>query len=217
MKMDHFVKLSIAVLGLSLLTACHNPRSPFGKNPDNVPASAACAGNQYLEKWGCSLTNIQHAAQRGDPDAQYALGYMYFNGINTARDPQTAELWIRRAAAQGQPLAAKSVQILRGGNEGRISSPRASEPRRENVTVSPQGGSQGGSQGGPQRTSQAPSMYQPKEDVTALNSAKPEKPLKENLPAYGESKTEHKQAVIDVLQSKQSNSEASGSQDSSGG
>ncbi|WP_100622910.1 SEL1-like repeat protein [Candidatus Coxiella mudrowiae] len=44
---------------------------------------------------------------------QYALGYMYFfYGIGTVRDTDVALLWIRRAAAQEQPLAIRATQIL---------------------------------------------------------------------------------------------------------
>lgn len=43
---------------------------------------------------------------------QYALGYMYFYGIGTVRDTDVALLWIRRVAAQEQPLAIRATQIL---------------------------------------------------------------------------------------------------------
>ena len=32
------------------------------------------------------------------------VGYMYYNGIGTVKDPESAMIWIK-PAAQGQPLA----------------------------------------------------------------------------------------------------------------
>jgi len=63
-------------------------------------------------KYNCDIERIQAAAEDGDPDAQYALGYMYYYGIDTVKDQQTALLWIKRSAAQGQPLAKKAWSLL---------------------------------------------------------------------------------------------------------
>lgn len=79
--------------------------------------TAACDRNYYLQKYDCSMSKIQTAAQEGDPDAQYALGYMYFYAIGTRRDIDSAKLWIRRAASQGQPLALKASHILNYSGE----------------------------------------------------------------------------------------------------
>ena len=56
---------------------------------------------------------MEQAAEKNDPDAEYALGYMYYNGIGTVSDPDTAYIWIQRAADQGQPLAVKAIHAIR--------------------------------------------------------------------------------------------------------
>lgn len=92
---------SVVALGLS---SCSTNNS--------MDSSSVCSNNPFLQQYNCSLTAVQQAAEKGQPDAQYALGYMYYYGIGTAKDQQKAMLWIRRAANQGQPLAIKAVQML---------------------------------------------------------------------------------------------------------
>ena len=96
---------SLIMLGASsaflLLAACSHDKN---NESQSFAGTSACGNNPYLQKYGCSLSTIEAAAQNGDPDAQYALGYMYFYGIGTVRDTKAAQLWINRAAAQGQRL-----------------------------------------------------------------------------------------------------------------
>lgn len=63
--------------------------------------------------------NYRHAfirlkpfADRGQPDAQYAVGYMYYYGQGVVEDRQKAYLWICRAAKAGQAEALKAMTIL---------------------------------------------------------------------------------------------------------
>lgn len=108
-------RLSILALSILpiLLVSCQHAQTD---RSNSEVSSAACAGNAYLAKYGCSIERIQQAAEEGSPDAQYALGYMYYYGISTVRDPETAELWIKRAADQGQPLAKRALGLIRSGN-----------------------------------------------------------------------------------------------------
>lgn len=106
---------SVAVAVLTALTAgCQ--RAPVShhdaqsKNP-----SPACSSNPYLMRYGCSVKKVQLAAENGNADAQYALGYMYYYGIDTVQDRETGELWIQRSAAQGQPLAKKAWSLINSG------------------------------------------------------------------------------------------------------
>ena len=98
---------------LSVLTACSH--APSNTTDGNGTTSAGCSTNPYLMKYGCSIERIQAAAEAGNPDAQYALGYMYYYGIDTVKDKDTAELWIQRSANQGQPLAKKAWSLINTG------------------------------------------------------------------------------------------------------
>jgi len=102
----------VSLLGL-MIAACHKPSDAMGGSDvvDRIPAED-CASNTYLQKYDCSVSRIRQAANRGDPDAQYALAYIYYYGIGTAQDKQAAKLWMNRAAAQGQPLAKTADDLL---------------------------------------------------------------------------------------------------------
>lgn len=99
--------LASAIAAPLLLVGCSSHFSGSEKVPPHL-----CQKNAFLKKYNCSLSAIERAASNGDPDAQYALGYMYFYGVGTVRDTEAATLWINRAAAQGQPLAKRAQSLM---------------------------------------------------------------------------------------------------------
>lgn len=101
-------------LTLSVLSGCsgHGDGTQASDSDSSFAGTPACESNSFLQKYDCSLAKIEQSAERGDPDAQYALGYIYFYGVGTVRDLDAARLWIRKAAVQGQPLAIKASGIL---------------------------------------------------------------------------------------------------------
>ncbi len=104
------IKLAAAGVATTLLfTGCSHYNS--GQS-HSFKGTTACNNNPFLQKFDCSVPKVRASAENGNPDAQYALGYMYFYGVGTNRDVRAAKLWIRRAAAQGQPLAIQAKHIL---------------------------------------------------------------------------------------------------------
>lgn len=101
--------LSCIAILVSIITLCACSKSPT--SPSQAKMSA-CSNDPYLMKYNCSVSRVQQLASQGDPDAQYALGYMYYYGVSTVRDEDNARLWISRSAAQGQPLAKKAMVML---------------------------------------------------------------------------------------------------------
>ncbi len=99
-------------MSLALLACSHSPSSKSSASYSSATSNSACVGNHYLEKYSCSIDKMEEAAQMGDPDAQYALGYMYYYGINTVQDSNTARMWINKAALQGQPLAKQALSVI---------------------------------------------------------------------------------------------------------
>lgn len=161
--------LPIVLLGLLLASCAKFHNSSQKNNP------AACSGNVFLARYGCSLTRVEAAAQSGNPDAQYALGYMYYYGIGTVRDPQTARLWIKKAAAQGQPLAIRASRLM-------------SQGVHLNSMSSSHSNYYGGS-GTTRQNSRSPSLYQKKEDVSSMNAKTSGQSVKQVLPNYGKGKS----------------------------
>jgi len=78
---------------------------PLHAAPVNLPPSA-------IQSNSLSVEQLQQAAEAGDPDAQYALGYMYYNGKNVSPDTQMGLNWIKRASVQGQEQAIEAMRLL---------------------------------------------------------------------------------------------------------
>lgn len=174
-RLRHLIILSALPL---FLAACGRP------HPDHDQINEyTCAGNAYLSKYDCSIERIQRAAEEGNPDAQYALGYMYYYGISTIRDQETAGLWIKRAADQGQPLAKRAWKLI---NSGAIFSDLHQAAQYH---------------GGKRAPVSHDSIYQPKADVTQLNVQTDTAPITDHLPAYQADRS--KQPVLEVLKPKE--------------
>ena len=87
-------------------------------------------GQQYFQEqdYVHAFKMLKPLAQKGNADAQYALGYMYYYGKGVPKDYQLAVKWMRAAASQGQPLAQQALgqlqeQIVSNSNKGMLSGP----------------------------------------------------------------------------------------------
>src|SRR3990167_7844375 len=191
--------LFVSLVLMCVVVACSKEGPSNGKS---FKGTTACSTNAFLQKYDCSLSRVEEAAQSGDPDAQYALGYMYFYGIGTVRDTKAAKLWIRRAAAQGQPLAIRATHILNykeypgmgrasisasSNNNNNASSGTSSTESRSIHANAPEGPT----------SAHVPSYKQL--DVDEANTKTPTKSLNEHLPAYKKAK---QPAPLEVLQKK---------------
>ena len=59
-----------------------------------------------------AFIRLKPQAEKGQPDAQYAVGYMYYYGQGVVEDREQAWHWITCAANAGQPDAIEAVHIL---------------------------------------------------------------------------------------------------------
>ncbi len=59
-----------------------------------------------------AFIRLKPEAEKGQPDAQYAVGYMYYYGQGVVEDRKKAWYWITRAAKAGQVDAQQAVKIL---------------------------------------------------------------------------------------------------------
>ncbi|MDP1603292.1 MAG: tetratricopeptide repeat protein [Legionella sp.] len=60
-----------------------------------------------------AFIRLKPEAEKGHPDAQYAIGYMYYYGQGVVEDKEQAWKWINRAAHKGQPQAIAALKIIR--------------------------------------------------------------------------------------------------------
>jgi len=59
-----------------------------------------------------AFIRLMPAAKAGDPEAQYAVAYMYFYGQGVVENREKAIYWMKAAAKLGQPKAAQAMKIL---------------------------------------------------------------------------------------------------------
>jgi hypothetical protein len=60
-----------------------------------------------------AFIRLKPEAEKGQPDAQYAVGYMYYYGQGVVEDREQAWKWINRAAHAGQPEAIAALKIIK--------------------------------------------------------------------------------------------------------
>ncbi len=119
------------LIGTALLTACATQPRADHSGPKAVVATLrhgrlAYRAGRYVE----AMRLLAPLAHAGNADAQYTIGYLYYYGYGTNRDPQQASKWIRRAAAQGNVRAITALRTLllinaRSGSAVRTTGPMA--------------------------------------------------------------------------------------------
>lgn len=67
------------------------------------------------ENYRTAFIKLKPEAMKGQPDAQYAVGYMYYYGQGIVEDRKKAWYWIHRAAQAGQLDALQAEAILVDG------------------------------------------------------------------------------------------------------
>jgi DamX protein len=105
MKLVQYYVIIFSIIGI-LLMNCTSAEMPSRTNQKN--------SSQY----SLSYQQIKMAAESGDPEAQYALGYMFYYGKGgVKRDISEAKRWIAKSAAQKQPQAIRALQLITGAEK----------------------------------------------------------------------------------------------------
>ena len=83
---------------------------------------SGCLGSDYnltagiqsfsVQDYRQSFIRLLPEAEKGQADAQYAVGYMYYYGQGVVEDRRKAWLWITRAAKAGQKDAQTAMTLL---------------------------------------------------------------------------------------------------------
>ncbi len=106
--LQEIVSVAILIGSATLLTACCTaPVQPPEHSRD--PLAAAYEGGDYAS--AARLLRVK--AEAGEPQAQYALGYLYYYGRGVQRNYQRAIDLIDLSAAQGYPRAVEAMRLLR--------------------------------------------------------------------------------------------------------
>lgn len=101
-------KLS-AILGICLLlTACASTDGFSVSMPSMQQAEYLYHHQMYKQ----AINALTLLANYGRADAQYALGYMYYQGLGTQKNAALARGWFERSAKQGYPKAIKALRMI---------------------------------------------------------------------------------------------------------
>lgn len=68
--------------------------------------------NFQIQNYRKAFVRLMPEAIKGQPDAEYAVGYMYYYGQGVVEDRQKAAYWIGCAARAGQPDAILAIKIV---------------------------------------------------------------------------------------------------------
>ena len=66
-----------------------------------------------IQDYRQAFIHLRPAAEQGSPEAQYAVGYMYYYGQGVIENRQKAWYWITKAAQNGNQDAQRAVKILK--------------------------------------------------------------------------------------------------------
>lgn len=100
--MKYLRTIFLVLFTIALVTGCSGAKRQLAKGHK--------AYNQ--QDYHASAKSLQKSAKAGNPDAQYALGYLYFYGKGVDHDPQLARYWISKAASHGHPQATRALYLI---------------------------------------------------------------------------------------------------------
>ena len=105
--MRQLFKIFFIVSLLSLMNACFVP------NTLNLRQGIVSFKAQDYRR---AFIRLKPEAQKGQRDAQYAVGYMYYYGRGVVENRKKAWIWINLAAKAGQPDAIVALHMLEKGS-----------------------------------------------------------------------------------------------------
>ena len=92
----------LVVILVSLLTGCVTSRLNLREGIKSF----------QVQDYRQAFIRLKPEAEKGQADAEYAIGYMYYYGQGVVEDRKQAWYWITRAANAGQADAQQAVKIL---------------------------------------------------------------------------------------------------------
>lgn len=98
----------LLMLALSLIScATYTGKSP--REMSILAQSKRYFDDGYYKK---ALHQLLPLAADGNPQAEYAIGYMYYYGLGVEQDTETGRFWVQRAADKNYPMAIEALKIM---------------------------------------------------------------------------------------------------------
>lgn len=104
------LKLLFTALACCLLIGCasHGPYMSFKSKSELAQGQRYFNDGFYKRSMGLLLP----LACDGNPEAQYAVGYMYYYGYGVSQDTEVGYFWICRSAEHGYIPAQKALEMI---------------------------------------------------------------------------------------------------------
>ena len=120
-------KVILASFLTGLLTACAsthqslaNQTPPPPKAPSIWTMSEIQQGKRYFQQgyYKHAMQSLLPLAMKGNPESQYAVGYMYYYGYGVAQDTDVGYFWTQQSARQGCQRAIDALHLIEAtGND----------------------------------------------------------------------------------------------------
>ncbi len=101
--------LALGALLVSLAGCATSPSAPGSPERFEQGREAYMAGD-----YSRAFELLLREAEEGNPDAQYTVGYMYYEGQGVQQDEQAALRWIQMAASNGSSRAIQALGQMAG-------------------------------------------------------------------------------------------------------
>ncbi|WP_163835442.1 tetratricopeptide repeat protein [Spartinivicinus ruber] len=92
-------------------TTSHPPKN-YGLNQLLIPPAERCHIGPETENLPAAVAACELAANNGEPEAQYLLGHLYYQGIVVDLDHEHAKYWYEQASLQGHSKAQYQLAFM---------------------------------------------------------------------------------------------------------
>lgn len=99
--MYRFLRIVLVIIFSFVITAC--------LRTDNLTQGIR---DFRIQNYRDAFVRLKYEAQKGIPEAQYAIGYMYYYGQGVNENRKRAIYWINQAARAGHPEAVAAREAL---------------------------------------------------------------------------------------------------------
>lgn len=102
-------KTSVLTIFACSLLACASSHRLTPRVMSELAQSKRYFDDGYYKR---AMHTLLPLASDGNPQAQYAVGYMYYYGLGVAQDTDTGYFWVKKAADQHYPAANEALKIM---------------------------------------------------------------------------------------------------------
>lgn len=113
------MRLVTIIMICFLLTACAT------QSQAQKQELALGKANFAVKNYDLAYNHLAPLADSGDRDAQYAIGYMYYNGYGVPKDEEQALLWIQKSAEQHNLKAVRALHKINTAKQSAFYTPFA--------------------------------------------------------------------------------------------